>query len=99
MSQNTFIKSVTNQFKGFTICVTGLFDKFSSKGEFESYFEKRGGITVDFPDKTCKFLVCGKFTDSYIQPEKTARYIKAKELSVKIISEYDFFDWTRNMQP
>ena len=62
MSQNTLIKPVTNQFKGYTACFTGLWIKFSSVSEFESYFAKRGGTVASIPDKNCNFLVCGNFT-------------------------------------
>ena len=86
MSQISQIRPNCNQFKGFSACFTGYWDKFNSIAEIESYFSKGGGIVLKMPDKLCAFLVCGKFT-SDINPEKTQKWIKAKELDCKIISE------------
>ncbi|MBY9004144.1 MAG: hypothetical protein KGD73_09260 [Candidatus Lokiarchaeota archaeon] len=63
-----------------SFCITGDVETFKNRTEVQEYIKNHGGLIKSGVSKTLSYLV----TNS---DEPTAKYNKAKELGVRIISE------------
>lgn len=63
-----------------SFCITGALETFKNRAEAQQFIQDHGGIAKSGVSKTLSYLV----TNS---TEPTAKYVKAQELGVKIITE------------
>ena len=76
-------------FGGLQFCVTGVFKKITRQN-IESLVLKHGGKIVNTVSRKTNYLVCGHILEDNRETKNGAKYKKAMQHSVEIISEAVF---------
>lgn len=85
--ENEQIENIDERFAGKTFVLTGTLSKFS-RVEASEIIEKFGGKTSGSVSKKTSYVLAGE--------EAGSKLIKAQELGIKIISEEEFLEMTKN---